>query len=58
MFSERIALIFKRLRLVRMVDSQRNTLVYLTYSDRAIDGSPQNSVTALAVDPKQRIPVK
>ncbi len=58
MFSERISLIFKRLRVVRMVDSQRNTLVYLTYSDRVIEGSPQNSITALPVDAKLRIPVK
>lgn len=58
MFSERISLIFKRLRVVRMVDSRRNTLVYLSYSDRLIEGSPQNSVTALPVDAKQRIPVK
>jgi catabolite regulation protein CreA len=26
------------------------TLVYLTYSDRVIEGSPQNSVTAMPVD--------
>lgn len=58
MFSERISLIFKRLRVVRMVDSQRNTLVYLTYSDRVIEGSPQNSVTALPVDRRTPIPVK
>jgi len=58
MFSERISLIFKRLRVVRMIDSPRNTLVYLTYSDRVIEGSPQNSVTALPVDARQRIPVK
>ena len=30
-----------------MVDRKRNVLVYLTYSDRLIDGSPQNSVTAV-----------
>ena len=58
MFSERISLVFKRLRVVRMVDSGRNTLVYLTYSDRLIDGSPQNSVTAVAVDRGTPIPVK
>ncbi|MEO7115290.1 MAG: CreA family protein, partial [Caldimonas sp.] len=50
MFSERISLVFKRLRVVRMVDRKRNTLVYLTYSDRLVDGSPQNSVTAVPVD--------
>ena len=46
-FSERISLVFKRLRVVRMLDPKRNTLVYLTYSDRVIEGSPQNSVTAV-----------
>ena len=58
MFSERISLIFKKLRVVRMVDAKRNTLVYLTYSDRLIDGSPQNSVTAVAVDRGTPIPLK
>ena len=47
MFSERISAVFKRLRVVRMVDRKRNVLVYLTYSDKLIDGSPQNSVTAV-----------
>ena len=58
MFSERISLVFKKLRVVRMVDKQRNTLVYLTYSDRVIEGSPQNSVTAVPVDRTTPIPVK
>ena len=58
MFSERISLVFKRLRVVRMVDRKRNTLVYLTYSDRLIDGSPQNSVTAVPVDRATPIPVR
>ena len=58
MFSERISLVFKKLRVVRMVDSKRNALVYLTYSDRVIEGSPQNSVTAVAVDRATVIPVK
>jgi CreA protein len=58
MFSERISLVFKRLRVVRMVDVTRNTLVYLTYSDRVIDGSPQNSVTAVPVDRGTPIPLR
>jgi CreA protein len=57
-FSERISLVFKKLRIVRMVDVKRNTLVYLTYSDRVIEGSPQNSVTAVAVDRARPIPMK
>ena len=58
MFSERISLVFKKLRVVRMVDAKRNALVYLTYSDRLIDGSPQNSVTAVAVDRGTPIPLR
>ncbi len=57
-FSERSSLVFKRLRVVRMVDAKRNTLVYLTYSDRVIEGSPQNSVTAVPVDRGTVIPVR
>ena len=49
-FSERMSIVFKRLRVVRMVDRQRGVLVYLTYSDRLIDGSPQNSVTAVPLN--------
>lgn len=57
-FSERISLVFKRLRIVRIVDVQRNTLVYLTYSDRLIDGSPQNSITAVPVARETPIAVR
>jgi CreA protein len=57
-FNERTSVLFKKLRIVRMVDRQRNTLVYLTYSDRLIDGSPKNSITSVAVDRAQAIPVK
>ena len=56
--TERISLVFKKLRVVRMVDKPRNTLVYLTYSDRLIEGSPQNSVTAVPVDRAINIPLK
>lgn len=58
MYSERISLVFKKLRVVRMVDAARNTLVYLTYSDRVIEGSPQNSLTAVAVDRGTPIPLE
>lgn len=57
-FSERMSILFKRLRIVRMVDSTRNTLVYLTYSEKLVDGSPQNSVTAVPVDRATPIPVR
>jgi CreA protein len=56
--NERLSVLFKKLRVVRMVDKTRNTLVYLTYSDRVIEGSPQNSVTAVPVDRATPIPLR
>jgi CreA protein len=56
-FSERMSILFKRLHIVRIVDPVRNTLVYLTYSDKLIDGSPQNGVTALPVPRDTPIPL-
>lgn len=46
-FSERRSLIFKELQVVRYCDAERNALVYLVYSDRVIEGSPKNSVSAV-----------
>ena len=57
-FSERMSILFKRLRVVRMVDAPRNTLVYLTYSDKLIDGSPQNAVTAVPIERSTPIPLR
>jgi CreA protein len=57
-FTERASIFFKHVRVVRMVDVKRNALVYLVYSDRLIDGSPQNSVTAVPVLSSQRIPLR
>jgi CreA protein len=51
-------LIFKKLRIVRMVDKGRNSLVYLTYSERLVEGSPQNSVTAVPVERTLPIPLR
>lgn len=57
-FTERRSLVFKSLQVVRFVDTQRNALIYLTYSDRLISGSPKNSITAVAVLDGQTIPLK
>ncbi len=57
-FSERMSILFKRLHIVRLVDVKRNTLVYLTYSDKLIDGSPMNAITAVPVSTSTPIPVK
>jgi CreA protein len=57
-FSERRSILFKRLRVVRMLDRERNALVYLSYSDKLIEGSPQNSVSVVPVDRALPIPMK
>ena len=50
-FKERTSLVFKTMQVVRFFDKKRNTLVYLVYSDRVIEGSPQNAVTAIPILP-------
>ena len=50
-FKERTSLVFKTMQVVRFFDEPRNTLVYLVYSDRVIEGSPQNAVTAIPILP-------
>jgi CreA protein len=57
-FSVSMSLIFKSLHVVRVVDAKRNTLVYLTYSDRVVSGSAKNSVSAVPMPPGTTIPVK
>ncbi|ARD13653.1 MULTISPECIES: CreA family protein [Pseudomonas] len=50
-FKERTSLVFKTMQVVRFFDKKRNALVYLVYSDRVIEGSPQNAVTAIPILP-------
>ncbi|MDU8456724.1 CreA family protein [Pseudomonas syringae group sp. J254-4] len=50
-FKERASLVFKTMQVVRFFDKKRNALVYLVYSDRVIEGSPQNAVTAIPILP-------
>ncbi|MFZ5526282.1 MAG: CreA family protein [Pseudomonadota bacterium] len=57
-FTERQSILFKRLRVVRMVDPARNVLIYLSYSDKLIEGSPKNSVTVVPIDRATAIPLK
>jgi CreA protein len=48
-FSRRASVMFKRVQVVRFFDQPRNALVYLTYSDRLIEGSPKNSISAVVI---------
>jgi len=46
-FRERRSLVFKSLKVVRFCDVTNNALVYLAYSEKVIEGSPKNSVSAV-----------
>lgn len=48
-FKKRTSVLFKSLQVVRFYDAQRKVLVYLSYSDRVIDGSPKNSISVVPI---------
>jgi len=48
-FTKRTSLIFKSMQVVRFYDSKRNTLIYLVYSDRIIEGSPKNAISTVPI---------
>ncbi|WP_034912146.1 MULTISPECIES: protein CreA [Erwinia] len=50
-FRQRTSLIFKKLQVVRFFDKKRNALIYLSYSDRVVDGSPKNALSAVPIMP-------
>jgi CreA protein len=48
-FDERRSLLFKQLHVVRFFDRGRNVLVYVSYSDRVIQGSPKSSISSVPI---------
>ena len=50
-FVQRRSLFFKKMQIVRGCDMKRNVLVYMVYSDRLIEGSPQNSTSSVPIMP-------
>jgi len=50
-FQESRSWLFKKLQVVRFFDKPNNTLVYLSYSDKLIDGSPKNSISTVPLMP-------
>lgn len=50
-FEQRTSILFKSLQVVRFLDQKRNTLIYLSYSDKVIDGSPKNAISAVVIRP-------
>ena len=49
-FKKDTSFLFKTMQVVRFHDHRRDVLVYLVYSDKIIDGSPKNSVSAVAIE--------
>jgi CreA protein len=50
-FTADTSILFKETRVVRMFDRKRNTLVYLSYSTKMIEGSPMNAVSTVPIMP-------
>ena len=50
-YRQRRSMFFKKMQIVRGCDAKRNVLVYLVYSDRLIEGSPQNSTSTVPIMP-------
>jgi len=50
-FTADTSVLFKETRVVRMFDRKRNTLVYLSYSTKMVDGSPMNAVSSVPIMP-------
>nr|CRH04498.1 conserved protein of unknown function[similar to CreA protein] [Candidatus Magnetococcus massalia] len=50
-FTKKTSLLFKTMQVVRFFDRKRNTLIYLVYSDRVIEGSPKNAISTVPIMP-------
>jgi CreA protein len=50
-FKNSTSLLFKKLQVVRFYDRKRNVLVYLSYSDKLVEGSPKNSISTIVIRP-------
>lgn len=48
-FQKSTSILFKTMQVVRFYDKKRHCLVYLTYSNRIIEGSPKNSISAIPI---------
>ena len=50
-YTAHTSIFFKHTHVYRIVDKQRNTLVYLAISDKIIEGSPQNAISTVPIMP-------
>lgn len=50
-FTEKRSLLFKRLHVSRFWDAPHRSFVYVVWTDRLINGSPHNSISAVVAEP-------
>ena len=50
-FKAKTSPLFKSMRVTRLFDAERRTILYLAWSDRLIEGSPKNSLSAVPIAP-------
>ncbi len=48
-FKKRTSILFKTMQVIRFYDQKKNVLVYLSYSDKLVDGSPKNSISCVPI---------
>lgn len=51
MYEQRRSLFFKAMHISRGCDTGRNVLVYLSYTNKLVDGSPKNSTSTVPIMP-------
>jgi CreA protein len=55
-YRQRRSLFFKKMQIVRGCDAKRNVRVYLAYTDKLIEGSPNNSTSTVPIMPWGDLP--
>ena len=55
-YRQRRSLFFKKMQIVRGCDAKRNVLVYLSFTDKLIEGSPENSTSTVPIMPWGNLP--
>ncbi|MDP7537762.1 MAG: CreA family protein [Methylococcales bacterium] len=48
-FKKRTSMLFKSLQVVRFYDAKRQVLVYLSFSDKLVEGSPKNAISVVPI---------
>lgn len=49
-YKRRASIAFKTMQVERYYDEKRNVFVYMAYSDKILDGSPNNSISVVHID--------